>query len=63
MVLFPDQFRLTRSLRKTLRSGRFEIRFDSNFAGVIGACAADAAPRPGRHLDFAGDDERLLSTA
>lgn len=46
MVLFPDEFRLTRSLRKTLRSGRFEVRFDSNFAGVIGACAA--TPRPGQ---------------
>ena len=46
MVLFPDEFRLTRSLRKTLRSGRFEVRFASNFAGVIGACAA--TPRPGQ---------------
>lgn len=46
MVLFPEEFRLTRSLKKTLRSGRYEIRFDSNFAGVIGACAA--TPRPGQ---------------
>lgn len=46
MVLFPDQFRLTRSLRKTLRGGRFEVRFDSDFAGVIAACAG--TPRPGQ---------------
>ncbi len=46
MVLFPDEFRLTRSLRKTLRSGKFEVRFDSNFRGVIEACAA--TPRPGQ---------------
>ena len=46
MVLFPDEFRLTRSLAKTLRSGRFEVRFDSNFAGVIDGCAA--TPRPGQ---------------
>ena len=46
MVLFPEEFRLTRSLRKTLRSGNFEVRFDSNFAGVIAACGE--TPRPGQ---------------
>lgn len=46
MVLFPDEFRLTRSLRKTLRNGSFEVRFDSNFAGVMAACAA--TPRSGQ---------------
>ncbi|MGE5469347.1 MAG: leucyl/phenylalanyl-tRNA--protein transferase [Bacteroidota bacterium] len=46
MVLFPDEFRLTRSLRKTLRSGKFEVRFDTDFAGVIARCAA--TPRPGQ---------------
>lgn len=46
MVLFPDEFRLTRSLRKTLRSGKFEVRFDSDFGGVMDACAA--TPRAGQ---------------
>jgi leucyl/phenylalanyl-tRNA---protein transferase len=46
MVLYPSEFRLSRSLRKTLRAGRFEIRFDNNFAGVIAACAE--TPRPGQ---------------
>ena len=46
MVLYPEEFRLTRSLRKTLRSGRFEVRFDSNFTGVIAGCSA--TPRPGQ---------------
>ena len=46
MVLFPEEFRLTRSLHKTLRSARFEVRFDSNFAGVIAGCAE--TPRPGQ---------------
>ena len=46
MVLFPDEFRLTRSLRKTLRARQYEVRFDSDFAAVIGACAA--MPRPGQ---------------
>ena len=46
MVLFPEQFRLTRSLAKTLRQGRYEIRLDSDFAGVMAGCAG--TPRPGQ---------------
>ena len=46
MVLFPDEFRLSRSLRKTLRAGQYEVRLDSDFPAVIGACAA--MPRPGQ---------------
>lgn len=46
MVLLPEEFRLTRSLRKTLRAGKFEVRFDSNFAGTMDACAT--SPRPGQ---------------
>lgn len=34
-----DTFHIPRSLGKTIRQGRFEIRLDSNFAGVIDACA------------------------
>jgi leucyl/phenylalanyl-tRNA---protein transferase len=39
MVLYPDEFRLSRSLRKTLRAGRFSVRFDHDFPAVIAACA------------------------
>lgn len=46
MVLFPDELRVTRSLRRTLRQGSYEVRFDSNFAGVIQGCAE--TPRPGQ---------------
>ena len=46
MVLFPDEFLLTRSLRKTLRAGTFEVRFDSDFPGVMAACAS--TPRDGQ---------------
>lgn len=46
MVLFPHEFRISRSLRRTLRSGRFEVRLDTAFADVIGACAE--TPRPGQ---------------
>jgi leucyl/phenylalanyl-tRNA---protein transferase len=46
MVLFPAEFRLSASLRKTLRAGQYEVRFDSDFPAIIGACAA--TPRPGQ---------------
>lgn len=46
MVLFPHEFRISRSLRRTLRSGRFEVRLDTAFAEVIRACAE--TPRPGQ---------------
>jgi leucyl/phenylalanyl-tRNA--protein transferase len=34
-----DRFHLSRSLRRTLRSGRFTVSSDRDFAGVIAACA------------------------
>jgi len=54
MVLFPAEFRLHRSLQKTLRSGRFEVRFDSNFAGVMAGCAG--TPRPGQDGTWITDE-------
>jgi len=50
MVLFTGEFRLHRSLRKTLKhfieDPRCEIRFDSAFTRVIRACAG--SPREGQ---------------
>src|SRR4051794_5556363 len=34
-----DRFHLSRSLRRTLRSGKFTVTADRDFAGVIAACA------------------------
>ena len=42
-VLLPDQVRISRSLRKTLKRQPFEVTVDRDFAGVIAGCAA---PRP-----------------
>ncbi|HQX05362.1 MAG TPA: leucyl/phenylalanyl-tRNA--protein transferase [Zoogloea sp.] len=44
MVVFPDEVRITRSLRKTLRKGDYEVRLDHDFAAVIRACAAPREP-------------------
>jgi leucyl/phenylalanyl-tRNA--protein transferase len=38
-VLFPAEINVSRSLRKTLRSGKFQVTFDRRFDDVIGACA------------------------
>ena len=47
MVLFPEEFRISRSLGKILRRGDYEVRLDSAFMQVIEACAD--TPRPGQH--------------
>lgn len=47
LVLFPDHIHLSRSLRRVLRSARFEVRTDSAFAAVIAACAAPRGGAPG----------------
>jgi len=38
-VLFPDRVRISRSLRKTLRKGLFQVSFDQVFPQVIRRCA------------------------
>lgn len=38
-VLFPAEIRISRSLRKTLRSGKFQVTFDLRFDDVVNACA------------------------
>ncbi len=47
MVLFPDELRVSRSLRKTLARGVYETRVDSAFRRVIEACAAPRDARGG----------------
>ncbi len=44
-VLFPGELKVSRSLRKTLRKGLFEVTLDQAFERVIEACSA---PRPGQ---------------
>ncbi len=39
MVLFPAEFRISRSLRRRLREPHFRTTFDTAFPAVIGACA------------------------
>ena len=39
MVLFPAEFKLSRSLRKALRNKNYQIRLDTHFKAVVEACA------------------------
>jgi leucyl/phenylalanyl-tRNA--protein transferase len=45
MVLFPSEFKISHSLRKILRNGVFEVKFDTAFEQVMRACAS---PRKGQ---------------
>jgi leucyl/phenylalanyl-tRNA--protein transferase len=45
MVLYTGELRVSRSLRKTIRSAKFRVTADTAFPAVIAACAE---PRPGQ---------------
>jgi leucyl/phenylalanyl-tRNA--protein transferase len=38
-VLFPDELKISKSMRQILKSGRFKITFDQSFSEVIDACS------------------------
>lgn len=50
-ILYPDQLRISRSLRRTLKRGTFSVTFDYDFEAVIHACSeprlAGGAPSAG----------------
>lgn len=45
-VLLPGKLKVSKSMRRVLRSGRFSVTFDSAFREVIGLCKD--VPRPGQ---------------
>ncbi|MFL5351836.1 leucyl/phenylalanyl-tRNA--protein transferase [Archangium sp.] len=53
-VLVPEKVHVGRSLRKTLKAGVYDIRWDTAFAQVITACAS--VPRPGQDGTWITDD-------
>ncbi|GAB5414418.1 MAG: leucyl/phenylalanyl-tRNA--protein transferase [Congregibacter sp.] len=58
-VLFPDEFHLAKSLRKTLRNTPLTLSMDSDFEAVVSACAAPRARQQGTWID---DDMRRAYT-
>lgn len=53
-VLVPAKLHISRSLRKTIHKGAFEVRFDTAFSQVMQACAA--TPRHGQKGTWVTDD-------
>jgi len=45
-VLFPDELRISRSMRQFLKKGNVRVTFDAAFPEVIAACGS--RPRPGQ---------------
>jgi leucyl/phenylalanyl-tRNA--protein transferase len=45
-VLFPEQFRVTKSLARIIKSGKFSVTFDCDFRAVIENCRS--IQRPGQ---------------
>ncbi len=41
-----ELFHVPKSLKKTIRSGKFDVRIDQDFEGVIEGCAAERPDRP-----------------
>ena len=56
-ILLLDQMHVPRRLARTIRSGQFEVKVDSNFEGVISGCAAS---RPGRRTTWINSKIRSL---
>lgn len=53
-VLFPDRLRISASMQRIMKSGRFEVTLDSDFESVINACRS--VPRPGQEGTWITDD-------
>ena len=45
-LIYPDRMRVTKSLRRTIAKGKFDISFDTDFKAVIENCAK--VPRKGQ---------------
>ncbi|NEW59893.1 leucyl/phenylalanyl-tRNA--protein transferase [Sulfurovum sp. bin170] len=47
LVLYPDEFKASKSLRRVIRNRGYEVRFDTNFEAVIDYCGK--VPREGQN--------------
>ena len=39
LIMYPQDFKISKSLKRTLKKQKFEVRFDSNFEKVISSCS------------------------
>jgi leucyl/phenylalanyl-tRNA---protein transferase len=63
MVLFTGELRISRSLRRVLRSGRFTVTLDTAFAAVMAGCAEPRQGQDGTWItaEMAAAYQRLAS--
>ncbi len=54
MVLFPDELKVSNSLKKTLKKNLFEVRFNTAFKEVMTACSQ--SPRDGQAGTWISED-------
>ncbi len=54
LLLYPEDFKVSKSFRRTLRKGRFEVKFDSAFEEVIANCRG--VKREGQNGTWIVDD-------
>ncbi len=54
LIIRPGEMRVSKSLRRTIRSGKFEVRIDTNFREVMLHCAA--TPRKGQDGTWIQDE-------
>ena len=54
LIIRPGEMRVSKSLRRTLKSGKFEVRIDSNFREVMLHCAE--TPRKGQDGTWIQDE-------
>jgi leucyl/phenylalanyl-tRNA--protein transferase len=53
-ILYPDKLVVSDSLRRKIKKGMFDVRFDTSFAAVISACAN--AERPDQYGTWITDE-------
>jgi leucyl/phenylalanyl-tRNA--protein transferase len=51
-ILPLDQFHISRRLARTVKSGRFAVSVDQNFAAIVEACAEATAGRPDTWINW-----------
>lgn len=57
MLLYPEAFKISRSLAKAIREETFEIRIDCNFEKVMRSCAG--IPRPAQESSWIEPDMEI----
>lgn len=50
MVLFTDELKISRSLSKSIRNRRYEVRIDTAFSALLEGCAGPRREQPGTWL-------------